>query len=152
VSDARSGPAPTAARIPEALRSRLIELRRTLHANPELSNEEHQTAERLTAALDAIGVRDVQRVARTGLVARIPGRNRKAPVVAIRGDIDALPITEATGLPYASTIPGVMHACGHDVHATWGSVPLRSCCTSRPKATSSCCCSRRRRWAMERWR
>jgi len=58
-------------------------------------------------------------VAGTGLVARIRGRNPAAPVVAVRGDIDALPIQEATGLPYASQTPGVMHACGHDVHASW---------------------------------
>ncbi|NUM75142.1 amidohydrolase, partial [candidate division KSB1 bacterium] len=55
----------------------------------------------------------------TGVIARIKGRNPHAPVVAIRGDIDALPIQEATGLDYASVNSGVMHACGHDVHATW---------------------------------
>jgi hippurate hydrolase len=58
-------------------------------------------------------------VAGTGLVARIRGRDPNAPVVAVRGDIDALPIHEATGLPYASQTDGVMHACGHDVHASW---------------------------------
>jgi len=58
-------------------------------------------------------------VAGTGLVARVRGRDPAAPVVAVRGDIDALPIHEATGLPYASVHDGVMHACGHDVHATW---------------------------------
>jgi amidohydrolase len=61
----------------------------------------------------------VRRVAGTGVVARVPGTVRGAPVVAIRGDIDALPIGEQTGLPYASVRDGVMHACGHDVHATW---------------------------------
>jgi amidohydrolase len=97
----------------------LITLRRTLHQLPELSNQEHGTVERLVAALHQIGVTEFARVASTGLVARIAGRDRTAPVVAIRGDIDALPITEATGLPFASMIDGVMHACGHDVHATW---------------------------------
>ncbi|MES3033727.1 MAG: M20 family metallopeptidase [Gemmatimonadota bacterium] len=97
----------------------LLGLRRALHQHPELSNHEHQTAARLAAELAALGVQDVRRVANTGLVARIPGRDRSAPVVAIRGDIDALPITEATGLPFASSVTGVMHACGHDVHATW---------------------------------
>jgi hippurate hydrolase len=61
----------------------------------------------------------MERVAGTGLVARIAGRRHGAARVALRGDIDALPIQEATGLPFASRNPGVMHACGHDVHATW---------------------------------
>ena len=62
---------------------------------------------------------DVRAVAGTGVVARIPGLDRSAPPVAVRGDIDALPVHEATGLPFASTVAGAMHACGHDVHATW---------------------------------
>jgi len=108
-----------AALFPQPLCNRLIALRRELHARPELSNAEHQTADRLVAALADCGVRDVRRIGPTGIVARIAGRDRSAPAVAIRGDIDALPIQEATGLPYASTHTGVMHACGHDVHATW---------------------------------
>jgi amidohydrolase len=111
--------------------ARLIELRRALHRFPELSWKEERTAERLETALRAIGLDDITRVAGTGIVARVRGRDREAPVVAIRGDIDALPIQEATGLPFASEVPGVMHACGHDVHATWavGSAMLL---TSRP--------------------
>lgn len=101
------------------LRERLIALRRELHRNPELAFEERATCERLLAALADLGVTDVRRVGETGIVARVPGRTRDAPYVAVRGDIDALPIEEATGLPFASTKPGVMHACGHDVHATW---------------------------------
>ena len=97
----------------------LTELRRALHRFPELSWKEERTAERLEAALRAFGISEIRRVAGTGVIARVPGTDRKAPVTAIRGDIDALPIQEATGLPYASEIPGVMHACGHDVHATW---------------------------------
>ena len=61
----------------------------------------------------------MKRVAGTGIVARIPGTMKGAPTIAIRGDIDALPIVEETGLPFASQNSGVMHACGHDVHATW---------------------------------
>ena len=98
---------------------RLIGLRRELHRHPELSWKEHRTAERLEAALRGLNIADIQRVAGTGVVARVPGSNRKGPVTAIRGDIDALPIHEATGLPFASEVAGVMHACGHDVHATW---------------------------------
>jgi hippurate hydrolase len=98
---------------------RLVELRRDLHRHPELSWKEKETSERLVAALASIGITDVVRVAGTGIVARVPGLDRTAPVVAVRGDIDALPITENTGLPFASTHSGVMHACGHDVHASW---------------------------------
>ena len=101
------------------MRERLLELRRTLHAEPELAFEEHRTAQRLHDALSALGALAIERVAGTGLVARIPGRDHGAPIVAVRGDIDALPIQEQTGLAYASRVPGIMHACGHDVHATW---------------------------------
>lgn len=100
-------------------RDALIALRRELHRYPELSWKEEKTAQRLEDFLRAIGVSDVRRVAGTGVIARVPGTERSAPLTAIRGDIDALPIQEATGLPYASQVPGVMHACGHDVHATW---------------------------------
>jgi hippurate hydrolase len=97
----------------------LTALRRELHRYPELSFQEFETQRRLEETLLACGISDVQRVARTGLVARVPGLDPSAPVVALRGDIDALPIAEATGLEFASARPGVMHACGHDVHASW---------------------------------
>ena len=103
---------------PEVAES-LVALRRDLHRHPELSWAEEGTAQRLTKALQAFGVADVTRVARTGLIARVPGRTRGGPVIGVRGDIDALPITEATNLDFASETPGVMHACGHDVHASW---------------------------------
>lgn len=104
---------------PDALALHLSSLRRDLHRNPELSWKEQRTADLLAATLTGFGVTDIQRVANTGIVARVPGRDRSAPVVALRGDIDALPIQEDTGLPFASINPGVMHACGHDVHASW---------------------------------
>ncbi|MDB4899863.1 MAG: amidohydrolase [Gemmatimonadetes bacterium] len=106
-------------RLPDALQARLVALRRDLHQHPELSFQELRTASVLERELAAVGVPHVERVGRTGLVARIPGRDRGAPSVAIRGDIDALPIQEATGLSFASANAGVMHACGHDVHASW---------------------------------
>ena len=112
-------PAGVQALFPPPLRERLVTLRRELHANPELSSEEEQTARRLTAALEELSPARLDRVAQTGVVARIRGRERGAPVVAVRGDTDALPVHEATGLPFASRTPGVMHACGHDVHASW---------------------------------
>ena len=102
-----------------SLRERLVALRRELHREPELSFNESATTQRLLSALAAAGLVDVRRTGKTGAVVRVPGRDRSAPVVALRGDIDALPIQEATNLPYASTVPGVMHACGHDIHATW---------------------------------
>jgi hippurate hydrolase len=103
----------------EAERATLVALRRELHRNPELSWQEARTQETLEGALRAQGIRDVVRIAKTGLLARVAGREPGAPVVALRGDVDALPIDEATGLEYASCRPGVMHACGHDVHAAW---------------------------------
>ncbi len=103
---------------PPPLRERLVSLRRELHANPELSSQEEQTAQRLVAALSDLSPARPERVAGTGVVARVRGRERRAPVVAVRGDIDALPVQEATGLPFASRRAGVMHACGHDVHAS----------------------------------
>ena len=101
------------------LRRRLVALRREIHEDPELSFQERRTAGRLETALVALSGVTVTRVAGTGIVARVRGRDPDLPAVAIRGDIDALPVKEETGLPFASRNDGVMHACGHDVHATW---------------------------------
>ena len=116
-----------AAALPDALgtlfpperRDALVALRRDLHRHPELAFAETRTAAALERALAALRPASLERVAGTGLVARLRGRDPRAPVVAVRGDIDALPIHEATGLSYASVHDGVMHACGHDVHASW---------------------------------
>lgn len=99
-------------------RAFLLDLRRDLHRHPELSWKETRTQERLERALAECGVADIRRVAGTGLVGRVAGTGGGA-TVAVRGDMDALPITETTGLPFASGNEGVMHACGHDMHATW---------------------------------
>jgi len=112
-------PASVERQFPSALNSRLVALRRAIHQHPELAFHESETANRLIAALRELGVDDVHQIATTGVVARVRGVSRSGPVVALRGDIDALPIQEATGLPFSSQVPGVMHACGHDVHATW---------------------------------
>ena len=114
-----SGVAAAVARFTPEERERIIALRRGLHAHPELSWEESGTQTRLVAALAHAGITDVRVVAGTGLVATIPGTRPGAPVIALRGDTDALPITEETGLPFASQNPGVMHACGHDMHSAW---------------------------------
>lgn len=97
----------------------LVALRRDLHQHPELAFKEVRTSAALERALLRANPVSVQRVSGTGLVARIRGTNPNAPVVAVRGDIDALPIHEATGVSYSSVNDGVMHACGHDVHASW---------------------------------
>lgn len=103
------------------LERRMIEIRRHLHRNPELSNEERETQAYLRKALEEAGFESVRSVAGFGLAVDIVGEagpsNRK---VAIRADIDALPITEASGVAYSSARPGVMHACGHDAHAAMG--------------------------------
>jgi amidohydrolase len=104
---------------PAGMRPGLSALRRDLHQHPELAFRETRSAALLEKELNAMGAVQVTRVAGTGVVARIRGRTRGAPVVAVRGDIDALPIQENTGLPFASVNAGVMHACGHDVHAAW---------------------------------
>ncbi|MGH9381225.1 MAG: M20 metallopeptidase family protein [Thermoanaerobaculia bacterium] len=110
---------PVATLFDDPLRGRLVALRRDLHRHPELSGEERRTADRLHEELAVLRPTSLDRVAETGLVARMAGTDPGAPTVAIRGDIDALPIEEETGLPYSSQHQGVMHACGHDVHAAW---------------------------------
>ncbi|WP_460071311.1 amidohydrolase [Streptomyces sp. YKOK-I1] len=90
---------------------------RDLHRHPELAFAEHRTAARLAGRLRAAGYEVTEGVARTGVVGVLA--NGEGPVVWLRGDMDALPVREATGLPYASTVDGVMHACGHDLHITW---------------------------------
>ena len=94
----------------------LVQTRRHLHAHPELSFQEHNTARFVADQLKAIGITPQEGVADTGLVALIEGRNPASRVVALRADMDALPIHEANDVPYKSTVDGVMHACGHDVH------------------------------------
>jgi len=91
--------------------------RRHLHANPELSYEEFNTSKFVAAQLRAIGI-EPQDVATTGIVALIEGNNPEKRIVALRADMDALPIQELNNVTYKSTIPGVMHACGHDVHTS----------------------------------
>jgi amidohydrolase len=92
-----------------------IQNRRHLHAHPELSYKEHETVAFVAAKLDELGI-SYQKMANTGLVALIIGEKPSDEVVALRADMDALPIEEANEVPYKSTKPGVMHACGHDAH------------------------------------
>ena len=93
-----------------------IEFRRHLHRHPELSFEEVQTAEYIEQCLSEAGISH-SRIATTGVLAKIEGKGDLSRAVVLRADIDALPIEEQTGLEYASHNCGVMHACGHDIHA-----------------------------------
>jgi amidohydrolase len=95
----------------------VIGWRRHLHAHPELSFHEHETSAFVAEHLAAIPGIEVSRPTETGVVGRLRG-GRPGPTLAIRADLDALPITEQTGLPFASESPGVMHACGHDGHTS----------------------------------
>lgn len=103
--------------LPAALIEHLAGVRRDLHRHPELSNQEVETTARLRRELESAGVERVRPIGDTGLVVDIPGRAAE-PVVVVRGDIDALPVQEQTEVPFRSAVPNVMHACGHDVHAT----------------------------------
>lgn len=104
----------------EALRGKLIEQRRDFHMHPELSNREERTSRVVAERLRALGLDEVKTgVGKYGVVALLKG-SKPGPVVAVRADMDALPIQENIDVPYKSQNPGVKHACGHDVHTTVG--------------------------------
>ncbi|WP_028953381.1 amidohydrolase [Synechococcus sp. CC9616] len=98
--------------------TQLIELRRHLHAHPELSGQEHQTAALIAGELRDLGWQVQEGVGRTGVLAELGPSS--APLVGLRVDMDALPVEERTGLAFASKQQGVMHACGHDIHTCIG--------------------------------
>ncbi|RYC52779.1 amidohydrolase [Flagellimonas olearia] len=107
----------------QAIESKVIEWRRDIHQNPELSNREFKTAEKIAAHLKSLGIEVQTGVAHTGVVGLLKGK-KPGKVVALRADIDALPVTERNDLPFKSIVKseflgtevGVMHACGHDTH------------------------------------
>ena len=98
----------------------LITLRRHLHAHPELSGQEQQTAALIAGELRALGWRVREAVGRTGVLAELGPEGPGVPLVALRVDMDALPVEERTGVAWASTRQGLMHACGHDLHSAVG--------------------------------
>lgn len=108
-------PTTRIAALAEACEASLIALRRDIHAHPELAFEEVRTAAIVAAELTRLGIPHRTGVGHTGVVGTITG-GRPGPTLAIRADMDALPIHEATGLSFASTVDGRMHACGHDIH------------------------------------
>jgi amidohydrolase len=97
-------------------KAEIISNRRHLHAHPELSFNEFKTVAFVEEKLRSFGITKLERKAETGIVALIEGKNPTLKTIALRGDMDALPIIEENEVPYKSTNPGVMHACGHDVH------------------------------------
>jgi len=99
------------------LAQRIVSHRRDFHKHPELSWQEVRTANRICEVLDGLGIVYRSGVAETGIIADIPGR-LPGPMIALRADIDALPVHEETGLEFASVHSGVMHACGHDGHTS----------------------------------
>lgn len=118
-----SGQGPNLEKDYAAIESKVIEWRHDIHQNPELSNREFKTAEKIAKHLKSLGIEVTTGVAKTGVVGILKGDN-PGKVVALRADIDALPVTERNDLPFKSTVTseflgekvGVMHACGHDTH------------------------------------
>ncbi|MER7759917.1 M20 family metallopeptidase [Streptomyces sp. NPDC097619] len=106
-------------RLPEHLRAELIAFRRDLHMHPELGHQEFRTTAAIKARLEKAGLRPRVLAGGTGLICDIGTWDGKRPMLALRADIDALPIPDAkVGVPYRSTVPDRAHACGHDVHTT----------------------------------
>ena len=129
---------PEVARVAEHLAPDLVAFRRDLHAHPELSRGEYRTTGQIAARLEAAGLAPRVRPNGTGLVCDIvPRGSEKLPFLAFRADIDALPIEEDNDLEFRSRTPGVMHACGHDVHTTvviGAGLVLAELARSRPTA------------------
>lgn len=103
------------AAIVEENEDRFIEIRRRIHEHPEIAFEEVRTAALVAETLGSLGIEHQTGIGRTGVVGHIRGK-RPGPTLLIRADMDALPMQEQTGLPYASKLPNRMHACGHDLH------------------------------------
>ncbi|HKQ52064.1 MAG TPA: amidohydrolase [Pyrinomonadaceae bacterium] len=102
----------------ESLRPQLIAMRRDFHMHPELSNREERTSRIVAERLRALGLEDVKTgVGKYGVTALLKG-SKPGPIVAVRADMDALPIQEVNDVPYKSQVPNVKHACGHDAHTT----------------------------------
>jgi len=106
--------------IAQTLAPRLLEIHHHLHSHPELSGLEHQTSAYVAGVLSSVGLHIREAVGKTGVIGELQVQGSEPRLLAIRTDMDALPIQEKTKLEYASRYPGIMHACGHDVHTTVG--------------------------------
>lgn len=104
--------------VPAGLMQELLAVRRDLHQHPEPSWQEHRTAAKVCEFLDRHRIAYRSGIAGTGIIAELPGGADSRHTVAIRGDMDALPVHEETGLAFSSEVEGMMHACGHDGHTT----------------------------------
>jgi hippurate hydrolase len=102
----------------EAIFPWMVDIRRTIHRYPELAFQEARTAQVIIAELERLGIPYRYDGVGSGVIGELNGAHGSGPAVALRADMDALPIHEATGLPFASEVPGRMHACGHDAHVT----------------------------------
>ncbi|HLN52759.1 MAG TPA: M20 family metallopeptidase [Lentimicrobium sp.] len=101
-----------------SMRQELSEIRRHLHMNPELSMKEENTSSFIASKLDEYGIRYNKGIAVTGIIGYIEGKNPTSKTIALRADMDALPINEENEVEYRSKRSGIMHACGHDIHMT----------------------------------
>src|SRR5262249_31874889 len=108
---------PTIERI-NSYQNELVAIRHDLHAHPEIGFEEHRTSDIVAKLLESWGIKVHRGLGGTGVVGELTGKHNGNKRTGLRADMDALPILEATGLPYASKYPGKMHACGHDGHTT----------------------------------
>lgn len=130
-----------------SIRHELVEVRRDFHRHPELSFQETRTAETVARYLETVGLEVRTGVGGTGVVGVLRG-GESGRTLAIRADMDALPIQEETGRPFASENPGVMHACGHDAHMAivLGAAKLLAGIREDLQAPSSSCSSPVRRF------
>ena len=132
------------------LAGEIAELRHAIHREPEIGLDLPKTQDKVLRALDGLPLEISTGRALSSVTAVLRGSahsRRPGPVVLLRGDMDALPVTEETGLPYASAVPGVMHACGHDLHTAMLAGAARLLCARRVglPGTVSSCSSRARR-------
>ena len=111
----------------------IIEIRRDIHRHPEIGRKEFCTTALIKEKLQEYGVDEIKSLMPTGAVALIRGEREADVCIALRTDIDALPVQEETGLPYSSQVPGMMHACGHDMHASMMLGVAKYLCSNRDK-------------------
>ena len=100
----------------ESIFNDIVEIRRDIHRHPEQGNQEFRTSALVKEKLKEYGVDEILEPTETGVIGVVKGRKGDGKVVGLRCDMDALPVTEKTNLPFSSEIPGAMHACGHDMH------------------------------------
>ena len=117
----------------EEMMPEIIEIRRDIHKHPEIGRKEYRTTALIKEKLKEYGVDEIKSLMPTGAVALIKGETAADVCIALRTDIDALPVQEETGLPYSSKVPGMMHACGHDMHASMMLGVAKYLCANRDK-------------------